>query len=68
MAIRFRVLFQDQSKGNTCGSTVTKFSQQVREIMVSEGKKQACSPAAKANEFHHIYSILPRTACMELWL
>lgn len=68
MAIRFRALFQDQSKGNTCGSTVTKLSQQVKEIMVSECKKQACNPAAKANEFHHIYSILPRTAYMELWL
>lgn len=68
LAIRFRALFQDQSKGNSCGSTVTTKLASRLEIMVSECKKQACNPAIKANCSHHIYSILPRPACMESWL
>lgn len=31
LAIRFRALYQDQSMGNTCGSTVIKISQQVNK-------------------------------------
>lgn len=69
LAIRFRALYQDQSVGNTCGSTgKTSASKSAGNQDYSQwtiGKKQTCSPASKANFSHHTHCILHRPACME---
>lgn len=56
LAIRFRALYQDQSTGNTCGSTGIKSASKStgnQDYSQTIGKKQTCSPASKANFSHH---------------